>query len=169
MTMQQTHSPKPEVFGEGYGAHLAYNLRLVKLFFKLALQVFINAFVPGLYYEQAHWKVIEVYYKMRGLRHGTISDHRCPECGGEMYSADEMHQERDELKQLEIRMHVVDECNKALEELDMSPEKSQWEMMPDEDKAVIMQRIEDIKSGKVEGVEWREFEDYLAEKESSDK
>jgi len=162
--MQEIHSPKPKVFGEGYGAHLAYNFRLIKLFCKLSLQILVNAFVPGLYYEQAHWKVIEVYHKMRGFRHGTHSDHRCPECGGEMYSADEMHQERDELKQLEIRMHVVDECNEKLEELDMSPEEYQWEMIPEDEKAVIMQRIEDINSGKVEGVDWRNLKE-----ESSDK
>ena len=117
MTMQQTHSPKPKVFGEGYGAHLAYNLRLVKLFFKLALQVFVNAFVPGLYYEQAHWKVIEIYHKMRGFRHGTISDHRCPECGGELFSSDEMHEERDELTQLVCKLHLIDECNDAVDKL----------------------------------------------------
>lgn len=118
MTMQQIHSPKPKVFGEGYGAHLAYNFSLIKLFFKLALQLFVNAFVPGLYYEQAHWKVIELYHKMRGFRHGTISDHRCPECGGELYSADEVHCRRAELKDIERERDRTEKCDSALAQLE---------------------------------------------------
>lgn len=169
MTMQQVHSPKPEMFGDGYGAHLAYNFRLIRLFLKLIMQVFVNAFIPGLYYEQAHWKVIEIYHKMRGTRHGTVSDHRCSECGGELLSAEDGHNRRAELKDIEIHCQRVEECDRALEELDLSPEEYQWSLIPEDEKAEIMQRIEDIESGKVEGVEWREFEDYFAEKETSDK
>jgi hypothetical protein len=164
MTMQQIHSPKPKVFGEGYGAHLAYNFKLIRLFFKLSLQIFVNAFVPGLYYEQAHWKVIEIYHKMRGLRHGTISDHRCPECGGELLSSEDGHNRRLELKDIEIHCHRIEACDRALEELDMSPEEYQWEMIPEDEKAVIMQRIEDVKNGDVETIDWRDLEEETSDK-----
>ena len=81
MTMPPCHSPKPEIFGKGYGAHLAYNFSLVKLFFKLSIKLFINAFVPGVYYEEAHWRVIDLYHKMSGHRHGTNNSKRCEHCG----------------------------------------------------------------------------------------
>lgn len=81
MTMQPSHSPKPHVFGPGYGAHLAYNFGLTKTFTKLAIKIFINTFIPGVYYEEAHWEVIDLYYKMNGRRHGTNNPKRCDECG----------------------------------------------------------------------------------------
>jgi hypothetical protein len=108
MTMQNIYSPKPKVFGKGYGAHLSYNLQLVKLFIKLALQVFINAFIPGVYYEQAHWQVIDIYHKMRGFRHGTHSDHRCPECGADELSADETIQAQEDVKELKLLRKQID-------------------------------------------------------------
>lgn len=108
MTMQNIYSPKPKVFGKGYGAHLSYNLQLVKLFIKLALQVFINAFIPGVYYEQAHWQVIDIYHKMRGFRHGTQSDHRCPECGADELSADETAQAHEDTKELNLLRKQID-------------------------------------------------------------
>lgn len=84
MTMQTCHSPKPRVFGKGYGAHLAYNFSLVRTFTKLAIKLFINAFVPGVYYEKAHWTVIDLYYKMSGHRHGTNDPKRCDQCGSNL-------------------------------------------------------------------------------------
>jgi len=117
MTMQQIHSPKPKMFDKGYGQHISYNYKLMKKFFWLGWKMMVHMFIPGVFYERAHWEIIELYHKMRGFRHGTISDHRCPECGGDLFSADEMHEERDELKQIEIRSHLADDCNKALDEL----------------------------------------------------
>ena len=81
MTMPPHHSPKPKIFGKGYGAHLAYNIGLVRTFTKLAIKVFINIFIPGVYYEEAHWEVIDLYYEMSGRRHGTNNPKRCDECG----------------------------------------------------------------------------------------
>jgi len=125
MTMQTVHSPKPKVFGKGYGTHLSYNFKLVSMFFKLALQVFVNAFVPGLYYEQAHWKVIELYHKMRGYRHGINSDHRCAACGADTMSCDEVYDLRTAKKiiaelQSEIDNHRCDK--RAHYELDTEVE-----------------------------------------------
>lgn len=108
MTMHTVHSPKPEVFGKGYGAHLAYNFKLVRLFYKLALKIFINAIVPGVYYEQAHWQIIELYYMMRGTRHGTNSDHRCNECGGDLISCDDEFKRRDEIKDLKEQVEELE-------------------------------------------------------------
>ena len=82
--MQPTHSPKPNVFGKGYGKHLAHNFELVKIFTKLAIKLFINAFVPCVYYEEAHWRVIDLYYKMSGHRHGTNNPKRCNQCGSNL-------------------------------------------------------------------------------------
>ena len=79
--MPPHHSPKPKILGPGYGTHLVYNFSLVKLFFKLAIKLFINAFVPGVYYEEAHWRVIDLYHKMSGYRHGTNNPKRCNQCG----------------------------------------------------------------------------------------
>lgn len=81
MTMQPSHSPKPRVFGPGYGTHLAYNFSLVKICAKLVIKLFINAFIPGVYYEEAHWRVIDLYYKMSGRRYGTNNSKRCDHCG----------------------------------------------------------------------------------------
>ncbi len=114
MVMQKVHSPQPKVFGEGYGSHLAYNYGLVKLFFKLGFKMLINAIVPGVYYEQAHWGVIELYHKMNGVRHGTRNEHRCNECGGELLSSEDGHNRRAELKDLEIQCHRIEECDKEL-------------------------------------------------------
>lgn len=149
MTMQQIHSPKPKVFGEGYGAHLAYNFSLIKLFFKLSLQIFVNAFVPGLYYEQAHWKVIELYHKMRGIRHGTISDHRCKECGGELYSIDEVHCRRNELKDIERERDRTELCDRALAEMDLEDEYVPARMS-DEEKEEILELMDAITPEEVE-------------------
>ena len=117
MTMHTVHSPKPKIFGEGYGAHLSYNFKLVRMFFKLALQIFINAIVPGLYYENAHWKIIELYHTMRGTRHGTNNDHRCSKCGGDLLSSEDGHNRRAELKDIEIDCQRVEECDRALVEI----------------------------------------------------
>ena len=124
MTMQRTHSPKPKIFGEGYREHLSYNYGLMKKFFWLGWKMLVNMFIPAAFYEKAHWEVIDLYHKMRGFRHGTVSDHRCPECGGELFSADEMHVERDELKQHEIQSRLADECNKAVDELHTEEDNS---------------------------------------------
>ena len=122
MTMQSIHSPKPKIFGVGYGAHLAYNLRLVKQFIKVALQVFINAFVPCTYYEKAHWQVIELYHRMRGFRHGTESDHRCKECGTDMLSNDETNQLREDVKELALLRKRMDEISSKLDEVESPTE-----------------------------------------------
>lgn len=118
MTMQATHSPKPKVFGEGYGKHVSYNFGLMKQLFWLGWKMLAHMLVPSTFYERAHWEVVELYHKMRGFRHGTISDHRCPECGGELLTCDETHLRRDELKDIEIYCKRVDLCDRALEELD---------------------------------------------------
>lgn len=86
MTMPPRHSPKPKIFGKGYGAHLAYNFGLVKILFKLTIKLFINAFVPCTYYEEAHWRIVDLYYKMRGHRHGTNNLKRCEHCGSQLES-----------------------------------------------------------------------------------
>jgi len=109
MTMQVTHSPKPKIFGEGYGKHVATNVKLMKQFFWLGWKMLANTFIPTMFYEHAHWEVIELYYKMRGIRHGTKNDHRCPKCGSEFLSADDVHRERDELKQIQLEHHLIDD------------------------------------------------------------
>ena len=114
--MQEIHSPKPEIFGKGYGQHILHNYRLMKQFFWLGWKMLVHMFIPGVFYERAHWEVIDLYHKMRGLRHGTVSDHRCPECGHDLPSADEMYQERNELKQLEIQLELIGGFDKKMDE-----------------------------------------------------
>ncbi len=109
MTMQEIHSPKPEIFGKGYGQHILHNYRLMKQFFWLGWKMMVNMFVPGVFYERAHWEVIDLYHKMRGTRHGTVSDHRCSKCGGDLPSADEVFGRRQELKDLEAEMDRIEE------------------------------------------------------------
>jgi hypothetical protein len=114
MTMQVTHAPKPKIFGKGYGNHVAANLRLMKRFFWLGWKMLANTFIPTLFYERAHWEVIELYHKMRGYRHGTRSDHRCGECGADQMSSDEVSDLREAKKviaelEAEIANHV---CSK---------------------------------------------------------
>jgi len=116
MIMQKVHSPKPKIFGEGYGAHLAYNYRLMKKFFWLGWKMLINMFVPAAFYEQAHWEVIELYHKMRGNRHGTFSDHRCPKCGNDLPSADEAHYHRDDLKKLDEQLQRIENFDNDMDE-----------------------------------------------------
>lgn len=82
--MSPCHSPKPNVFGKGYGKHLANNFGLIKIMIKLIIKLFINVFVPGVYYEEAHWRVIDLYYKMNGYRHGTNNPKRCEHCGSKL-------------------------------------------------------------------------------------
>lgn len=79
--MHTYNSPTPRVFGKGYGGHLAYNLRLAKLFTRLVFVSIIHAFAPTAYVEKAHWQIIEMYYKHKGLRHGTMDPKRCDHCG----------------------------------------------------------------------------------------
>ncbi len=126
--MHTVHSPKPKIFGEGYGAHLSYNLKLMRMFFKLALQIFINAIVPGVYYENAHWKVIELYHTMSGVRHGTHNEHRCDKCGGELLSSEDGHNRRAELKDLEIQCHRIEECDRALDEAPDTNELTEYQL-----------------------------------------
>lgn len=116
MTMQVTHSPKPKIFGEGYGKHVVYNFKLMKRFFWMGWKLLANTFIPGAFYEAAHWEVIEMYHKMRGFRHGTRNDHRCNECGHELYSADETTLRREELKDIEIHCDNIDSFNQAMDE-----------------------------------------------------
>ena len=98
MTMQVTHAPKPKIFGKGYGKHVAANLQLMKRFFWLGWKMLANTFIPTLFYERAHWEVIDLYHKMRGYRHGTKCDHRCNACGGDLPSSDEVRDLREAKK-----------------------------------------------------------------------
>lgn len=118
--MQSVNSPKPRIFGKGYGTHLTYNLKLANQFIKLFLQITINALIPGAFYEKAHWQIIELYHRMRGFRHGTESDHRCKECGTDMLSNDEVNQQRDDAKELPILRRRVED----LERLHLANEDS---------------------------------------------
>jgi len=158
MTMQQTHSPQPKIFGKGYGHHILYNYRLMKKFFWLGWKMMVHMFIPNVFYERAHWEVIDLYHKMRGLRHGTISDHRCSKCGSDLMSADENYCRHNELKDIERERERIERCDKALEELDMSPEEYQWSLIPQDEKAEIMQRMEEINSGEVESIDWHDLE-----------
>jgi hypothetical protein len=159
--MQQIHSPKPKMFGEGYGKHISYNFKLMKQLFWLGWKMMANMFIPGVFYETAHWEIIDLYHKMRGFRHGTISDHRCKECGGELFSSDEMHRERDELKQLEIRMRLIDACNEKLDKLRAEPDMPSTRMS-EEEKEEILELMDKITPEEVEA--------YMSEMEkSSDK
>lgn len=89
MTMQTPYSPKPKIFGDGYGKHVSYNYVLMKKFFWLGWKMLVNMFIPGVFYERAHWEVIDLYYKMQGRRHGTDNEKRCDECGGNLLSSDD--------------------------------------------------------------------------------
>lgn len=145
MTMQQTHSPKPKMFGKGYGQHISYTYRLMKKFFWLGWKMMVNMFIPHVFYEQAHWEVIDLYHKMRGYRHGTHSDHRCPECGGDLPSADETFEQRDEHKELLALRKTNEELKSQICAIVITSE--------------VEKRIEEIKSGEVEGIDWRDLED----------
>jgi len=98
MTMQVTHSPKPKIFGKGYGKHVASNLKLMKRFFWLGWKMLANTFIPSAFYEKAHWEVIDLYHKMRGFRHGTKDEKRCKECGHELVSRDDTNDLREAQK-----------------------------------------------------------------------
>jgi hypothetical protein len=145
MVMHKVHSPKPKMFGKGYGTHLAYNYGLVKMFFKLGFKVLINAIVPGVYYEQAHWGVIDLYHKMSGYRHGTHSDHRCSECGGDLPSSDEAFDLRHAHKKLLVLKEENEELKRHVCAVVITPE--------------VEKRIEEIESGAVEGIDYRDLED----------
>jgi hypothetical protein len=98
MTMQVTHAPKPRIFGKGYGKHIATNLKVMRKFFWLGWKSLVNTFVPFAFYEVAHWEVIDLYYAMRGYRHGTKCNTRCEKCGSDLPSADEVHDLREAKK-----------------------------------------------------------------------
>jgi hypothetical protein len=44
---------------------------------------------PRLFHERYHWDIIDLYYKLRGYRHGTNDEKRCDECGNELVSRDD--------------------------------------------------------------------------------
>ena len=98
MTMQVTHAPKPKIFGKGYGKHVVTNLRLMKRFFWLGWKMLANTFIPTLFYERAHWEVVDLYHRMRGYRHGTKNDHRCESCGSDLPTSDEVRDLREAKK-----------------------------------------------------------------------
>ena len=98
MTMQVTHAPKPKIFGKGYGKHVVTNLRLMKRFFWLGWKMLANTFIPTLFYERAHWEVVDLYHRMRGYRHGTKIDHRCESCGSDLPTSDEVRDLREAKK-----------------------------------------------------------------------
>lgn len=82
---------KPSIFGKGYGVHVSYNLKIAKAFLKLAYKLFINAFFPSKYYDEAYGRIVDFYYKMRGHRHGTPDLKRCNECGSQLEPRDDNH------------------------------------------------------------------------------
>lgn len=84
MTMQTPHAPKPKIFGDGYGKHVSHNYWLIKKFFWLGWKMLVHMFIPGIFYERAHWEVIDLYYKMQGYRHGTNDTKRCGKCGSKL-------------------------------------------------------------------------------------
>ncbi len=90
--MQPYHSPKPSIFGKGYGKHILYNLKIAKSFLKLAYKLFVNAFIPGKYYDETYSQIVNFYYKLRGHRHGTLDLKRCNECGSQLEPRDDNHQ-----------------------------------------------------------------------------
>ena len=62
-------------------------------------------------------KVIELYHRMRGYRHGTKCDHRCDKCGGDMPSSDEVRDLREAKKVIvELRKQIAEHTCSAYEE-----------------------------------------------------
>ena len=169
--MQVTHSPKPEIFGKGYGKHVANNFVLMKQFFWLGWKMLVNTFFPAVFYERAHWEVIELYYKMRCFRHGTKSDHRCAKCGTDFLSADEVSKERDELKQIQAEHHLIDDFDRAMEEEEY---RQYLESMITPE---CEERIRQIDAGEIEGIPWRDLDtrigirglDYAADADRAEK
>lgn len=149
MTMQTTHSPKPKIFGKGYGKHVAYNYKLMKRFFWLGWKMLVNMFIPAAFYERAHWEVIEMYHKMRGYRHGTVSDHRCDKCGGELLTCDESFDRRNELKDIERDCLRIDLCNHALDQMG-SEDEYVPARMSDKEKEKILELMDAITDEEVE-------------------
>ena len=115
MTMQVTHSPKPKIFGKGYGKHVAYNYALMKRFFWLGWKMLVNMVIPAAFYERAHWEVIDLYHNMSGFRHGTNNDHRCGECGHEKLTSDDKHLRYAELKDIEQDCQRIEEFDMAMD------------------------------------------------------
>ena len=146
MTMQVTHSPKPKIFGKGYGKHVANNLKLMKQFFWLGWKMLANTFVPGVFYERAHWEVIDLYHSMRGFRHGTSNDHRCAECGSDFLSADDVAIERDELKKLEMQLRLIEECDRAMDKY----RADSYQPMTEKEKEEILVLMDAITPAEVE-------------------
>jgi len=160
--MQVTHSPKPKIFGEGYGKHVAYNYALMKKFFWLGWKMMANMIIPAAFYERAHWEVIDLYHKMSGFRHGTRNDHRCTECGHEKLSSDDKHLRYAELKDIEQDCQRIDEFDMAMDEY-IGNEKHRQEL-EDLITPEIEERIRQIESGEVEGIDWRELEEETSDK-----
>jgi hypothetical protein len=87
--MQVHEHPKPKIFGKGYGAHIAYHFRVFTVIAKILLQLTVTMFLPRVYHQKYHWDIIDLYYKLRGERHGTANERRCDECGTELMSRDD--------------------------------------------------------------------------------
>ena len=155
--MQVTHSPKPEIFGKGYGKHVAYNYALMKTFFSLGWKMLANMLIPNVFYEHAHWEVIDLYHKMSGFRHGTINDHRCSECGHEKLSSDDKHLRRLELKDIEQDCQRIKEFDRAMDVYIGDEKYTQLleDQFTPEVEALCRKRIAEVKSGKVKTIDWR--------------
>lgn len=134
----------------------------MKQFFWLGWKMLANTFIPAVFYERAHWEVIDLYHKMRGFRHGTKNDHRCAECGNEFISVDEVHRERDELKHLDMISRLIEECNEKLDKYHVDENYRQYleSMITPE----CEERIRQIEAGEVEGIDWRDLEEVTSDK-----
>jgi len=154
MTMQVTHSPKPKIFGKGYGKHVAYNYALMKKFFWLGWKMLVNMFIPVAFYERAHWEVIDLYHQMSGFRHGTNNDHRCSKCGHEKLSS--------ELKDIEQDCQRVEEFDTAMDEY--YEQRELEKQFTPEVEELVNKRIKELESGEVEAIDWRDLEEETSDK-----
>jgi hypothetical protein len=87
--MHTYRPPTPRVLGKGYGSHLVQHFRLAKKFGKLMFISLVHAFVPCTYIDRVHYQVINLYYRFKGLRHGTMNPKRCDHCGITLEPRDE--------------------------------------------------------------------------------
>jgi hypothetical protein len=107
--MKVKEHPKPRIFGKGYGSHVVYHGRLFLSFTGMTLKVLVTMFLPKVYHESYHWKIIEYYHKLRGYRHGE-HEQRCSECGRDMPSSTEVS----DLRKAEERISELHDENVEL-------------------------------------------------------
>ena len=121
MTMKVNERPKPRIFGKGYGSHLLLGFTYVGAFFRMAFQALLNTLVPTAYHEKYHWDIIDLYYKLRGFRHGTDNPKRCTECGSEKLTADEVYRLRDAEKEVKVLKKKVADLEHKIENTPVEP------------------------------------------------